>query len=227
MGAPRYLESFLKPNEIRGSSVDDGPDRGVHFICDNLDLENNVLTVKKLGGDYGNEYPDYLVYSAAGYNGSSGYEFTWKFDEARTRAKNGQRWINKMPFRMALDFSVITFPIKPGFFPYNDNRDRELVRAGAKEIGMTTMELSDVVLRRAECKYAYRNNTNFVDKIDAIYGHACPEANRFYIVWEPRNPEALRPVAELDLNEWKEVDESVFEGNIFREEYIRLRKIEP
>jgi len=227
MGASKYLQSFLKPNELRGSSVNEGPDGSVHFICDNLDLENNVLTVKKADGDYGNEYPDYLVYSAVGYNGGSGYEFTWKFDEARTRAKNGQRWINPMPFRITLDFSVITFPIKPGFFPYNDNRDRELARAGATEIGKAAMELSDVELRRAECTYAYRNNTNFVDKIDAIYGHACLETNRFYIVWEPRNPETLRPVAELDLNEWKEVDESVFEGNIFREEYIRLRKIEP
>jgi len=227
MGAAEYLETFIKPNDRRGSFVGDGPEESVQYVCDNLDLENNVLTVKKVRWDERFEFPDFLVYSAVGYNGGSGYEFTWNFDEARTRAKNGPRWENPMPFKMALDLSVITFPTKPGFIPHEVNRGVALARAGAKEIGTATMELSDKELRRAECKYAVRNGTNFVDKIEAIYGYACPQTNRFYIVWEPRNPSVLRSVSDLNLNEWLEVDESVFEGHIVREEYIRLRKIEP
>jgi hypothetical protein len=87
------------------------------------------------------------------------------------------------------------------------------------------LELSDKELQSAECKYAILTNT-IVDKIEAMYGYACLQSNRFYIVWEPRNPAAW-PASILNLNEWALVGEDGFEGNIFREEYIRLRKIEP
>ena len=101
-----------------------------------------------------------------------------------------------------------------------------LARAGAREIATATLELSDRELRSVDCKYAIRTNVNIMDKIEAIYGHACLESNRFCIVWQPRDPAAW-PVSILNLNEWALVGEAGFKGNIFRDEYIRLRQIEP
>jgi hypothetical protein len=234
-GAMEYLKTFLKPDamahDAHGSILGGGPPLGVHYAYENLDFENNVLTVKRIWDAKVNfpeeqyKFPDYLVYSACGYNGGSGYGFPWKFDEARTRAKNGPRWEKSMPFKMALDYSVITFPAKVGFMAQEEKRDAALAHVGAKEIATTMLELSDKELQSAECKYAILTNT-IVDKIVAMYGYACLQSNRFYIVWEPRNPEAW-PASILNLNEWALVGEDGFEGNIFREEYIRLRKIEP
>ncbi len=232
-GAAEYLESFLKPgdrsqNEMPG----EGPAWHLHYVFDNLDLENNVLTVKRIPWNKDidfpeyRDYPDYLIYSAVGYNGRPGYGFPWKFDEARTRAKNGSQWEKSMPFKMALDYSIITYQAAAGFMPHEENRATALAHAGAKEIATTTLELSDKELRSAECKYAILTNT-ISDKLEAMYGFACVESNRFYIAWEPNNPAAWQTGSTLNLNEWSLVGEDGFEGNNFRSEYIRLRKIEP
>ena len=230
VGGREYLESYLKADAMshdsHGSVIGGGPALSVHYICDNLDLESNVLTVKKVSWDQRLEFPDYLVYSACGYNGGSGYGFQWKFDEARTRAKNGPRWEKPMPFKMALDYSIITFPTKAGFMPHEEKRDVALAHAGARELAATSLVLSDQELRGAECKYDILTNS-ITDKIEAMYGYACAETNRFYIVWEPRNPAAWQSAAMLNLDEWSLVGEGGFEGNIFRAEYIRLRKIKP
>lgn len=137
--AAKYLRSFVKTNSTFFSSPDSGPGEYLHYQIENLDLENNILTIKRISWNAQTEpselrdFPDYLVFSTIGYNGQSGYQFPWKFDEARTRAKNGPRWLDKMPFRMVLDYSVIIFPDKPGFFPYKYNRDKELTITGARE----------------------------------------------------------------------------------------------
>jgi hypothetical protein len=225
--AKEYLRSFVKPaNSAWFSSPGSGPADYLHYQIKNLDLENNVLTVKRIPWNAQTEppelrdFPDYLLYSAIGY------KFQWKFDEARTRAKNGPRWEKPMPFRMALDYSVITFPPKAGFRPHGEKRDVALAHDGAKEIAAATLELSDQEVRGTECKYAILTNA-ITDKIEAIYGYACAETNRFYIVWEPRNPQAWHSAATLNLDEWALVGEDWFGRNILRDEYIRLRKIEP
>lgn len=219
-----YLQSFLKTNDVSPDSyLGEGPEGSVHFVCDSLDLENNILALKKVNRN--DRFPDYLVFSACGYNGGSGYGFPWKFDATRTRAKNGPRWEKPMPFKMALDYSVVTFPAKAGFMPHEEKHDVALTHAGVKEIATTTLELSDQELRGAECKYIVLTNA-ITDKIEAMYGYACLQSNRFCIVWEPRNPAAW-PTSILNLNEWALVGETGFEGNVFRAEYIRLRKIEP
>jgi hypothetical protein len=127
---------------------------------------------------------------------------------------------------MALDYSVITFPAEGGFRPHGEKRDVALTHGGAKEIAATSLELSDQDVRSAECRYAILTNA-ITDKIEAIYGYACAETNRFYIVWEPRNPQAWHSAATLNLDEWALVGEDWFGRNILRDEYIRLRKIEP
>ena len=231
--AAKYLRSFFKPaNPALYSSSGAGPECFLHYQIDSLDLENNVLTVKRVPWNAQVEspefrdFPDYLVYRAIGYNGRSGYQFPWKFDEARARAKNGPRWEKPMPFKMALDYSVITFPAKAGFMPHEKKRDVALAHAGAREIAATSLELSDQELRGAECKYAVLTNA-IIDKIVAIYGYACSQTNRFCIVWEPRDPEAWQSAGMLNLDEWTLVGEGAFVENVFRDEYIRLRKIEP
>lgn len=231
--AKEYLRSFFKPaNPALYSSPGSGPECFLHYQIESLNLENNVLTVKRVPWNAQVEppefrdFPDYLVYSAIGYNGRSGYKLPWKFDEARTRAKNGPRWEKPMPSRMALDYSVITFPAKAGFMPHGEKRDVALTHAGAREIAATSLELSDQEVRGAECKYVILTNA-VTDKIEAMYGYACAETNHFYIVWEPRNPQAWHSAATLNLDEWALVGEDWFGRNILRDEYIRLRKIEP
>jgi len=229
--AKKYLRSFVKTNSTFFSPYS-GPEEFLHYQIENLDLENNVLTIKRVPWNAQTEppefrdFPDYLVFSAVNYNGKSRYEFPWEFDEARTRAKNGPRWENPMPFRMALDYSVITFPAEAGFRPHGEKRDFALTHNGAKEIAATSLKLSDLEVRGAECKYTVSTNT-ISDKIEAMYGYACAETNHFYIVWEPRNPQAWYSATTLNLDEWALVGEDWFGRNILRDEYIRLRKIEP
>lgn len=234
--AADYLRSFVKPaNSAWFSGSGSGPADYLHYQIENLDLENNVLTVKRIPWDAqvdfpeSRDFPDYLVFSAYGYNGQSDYMSTWEFDEARTRAKNGARWEKPMAFRMALDYSVITFPAKAGFRPHGEKRDVALAHDGAKEIAATSLELSDKEVRSAECKYTVFTNT-IPDKIEAMYGYASAETNRFFIVWEPRNPASWQTSvssAMLNLDEWTLISEDWFGRNILREEYVRLRKIEP
>jgi hypothetical protein len=233
--AKEYLRSFVKTNSAFFSSPYSGPEEFLHYQIENLDLENNVLTVKRIPWNAQTEppefrdFPDYLVSSAVNYDGKSRYEFPWIFDEARTRAKNGPRWEKPMPFRMALDYSVIAFPAEAGFRPNGVKRDVALAHAGAKEIAALSLELSDQEVRGAECKYTVFTNA-ITDKIEATYGHACVETNRFYIVWEPRNPASWQTSvssAMLNLDEWTLISEDWFGRNILRDEYIRLRKIEP
>jgi hypothetical protein len=230
--AKEYLRSFVKTNSTFFTSPYSGPEEFLHYQIENLDLGNNVLTIKRIPWNAQTDppefrdFPDYLVYSAVGYNGKSGYQFPWKFDEARTRAKNGPRWEKPVPFRMALDYSVITFPAQAGFMPHGEKRDVALAHAGAREIAATSLELSDREVRGAECKYVILTNA-ITDKIEAMYGYACAETNRFYIVWEPRDPAAWYSAATLNLDDWAPVGEDGFGRNIHRDEYIRLREIEP
>lgn len=44
---------------------------------------------------------------------------------------------------------------------------------------------------------------------------------------KPRNPAAWQSASGLNLNEWVLVGEDGFGGNLFRAEFIRLRKTEP
>jgi hypothetical protein len=205
----------------------------LHYQFDDLDLENNVLTVKRVPWnasadfpEYRDGFPDYLVYSANGYNGRSGYEFPWKFDVIRTRAKNGPHWEKPMPFKMELDYSVITFPIKNGFMPNKDSRQSALAHVGAKGIASATLELSDQGPRNVECRYALSGTNQIVETIEAMYGFACAQTNRFNIVWQPQNPAAW-PVPGLNLDEWVLVGASTFGSDLGRNEFIRLRRIEP
>ena len=232
--AAKYLKSFFKPaNPALYSSS--GPAEFLHYQIESLDLENNVLTVKRvprnaqMDAPEFRDFPDYLIYRASGHNGQSGYQFPWKFDEARTRAKNGPRWEKPMPFRMALDYSVITFAAKAGFSPHGEKREVALAHPGAREIAALSLELSDQEVRGAQSKYTVFTNA-IADKIEAIYGYAGAETNRFYIFWEPRNPESWQTSvssAMLNLDEWTLINEDWFGRNILREEYIRLRKLEP
>ncbi|HEX4120956.1 MAG TPA: hypothetical protein VH619_10095, partial [Verrucomicrobiae bacterium] len=148
-GAADYVQSFWKPADpaqasrlaSRSSFAGEGPEGNLHYQFDSLDLENNVLTVKRartyLNGPWGHlssdEFPDYLVYSACDYHGAPAYDFPWDFDLARTRAENGPRWLKPMPFRMALDYSVITFQGTPGV-PFEEKHALAVARPGAKEI---------------------------------------------------------------------------------------------
>jgi hypothetical protein len=82
----------------------------VPFLFDSLDLTNNILTLKKqMPKGFDNwqqfqdakklfpfslwdDFPHYLVYSAIDFKGGSIYQFPFKFDIARTKAKNGPLW---------------------------------------------------------------------------------------------------------------------------------------
>jgi hypothetical protein len=74
-----YMQSFLPTNDI--PSYQRGPGSGeegeVQFVFDNLDLTNNILTIKKQTSEWKqwDAFPRYLVYSSVGYHGGSGYEF--------------------------------------------------------------------------------------------------------------------------------------------------------
>jgi hypothetical protein len=234
-GAVEYLLSFDK--SAHAMTVDrepgEGPDWHLRYQIESLDLANNILTLKRVPWDagvdtaeYRDGYPDYLVYSSIGYHGQSGFKFPWTFDLTRTRIKNGVHWEKPMPFKMALDFSVIAFPVKPGEAPRPLlTRDAMMAVSGATEIGSATLELSDQELRSVECRYPVCGDREAVEKIEAMYGNACLQPNRFQIVWEPRNPAAW-PISGMDLNEWVEVGEGACKGKRTAE-YIRLRRIDP
>jgi hypothetical protein len=112
--AEAYLKSFFSTNDFLSKSPSEiGLEGGiVPFVFASLDLTNNILTLKKqMPEGYGDwqqfrhhpdsifwdEFPSYLVYSATGFNGGSIYQFPWKFDLARTKAKNGPLWDNSVP----------------------------------------------------------------------------------------------------------------------------------
>mgnify|MGYP001545743894 CR=1 FL=1 len=206
--AAAYLQSFSKAaNPALATLPGEGPAGHLHYQFDDLDLENNILTVKRVPWnaqvdfpEYRAGFPDYLVYSANGYNGRSGYVFPWKFDVIRTRAKHGPQWEKPMPFRMALDYSVITFPIKSGAMPNRETYQSALAHAGMKEVGSATLELSDQALRTVECRYALSGTNQMVEKVEARYGFAGAQTNRFNLVWQPQNPAAWH-VPGLTLNE--------------------------
>jgi hypothetical protein len=231
--AAEYLQSFYKrADPALATPPGEGPAWHLHYQFDDLDLENSVLTVKRVPWnaqtdfpEYRNGFPDYLVYSATGYNGRSGYEFPWKFDVVRTRGKNGQLWEKPMPFKMTLDYSVITFPITNGFMP-RQSRESALAHVGAKEMASATLELSDQGRRSVECRYPLSGINQIVEEIEAMYGFACGQTNRFNIVWQPQDPAAW-PVPSLNLDEWVLVGASDFGGDLGRNEFIRLRRIEP
>jgi hypothetical protein len=95
--ARAYLKSFLPTNDIPSnqSPYEIGLEGRVRFVFDNLNLTNNILTVKKQKtkeGENWDEFPPYLVFSALGRNDNSIYTFPSKFDIARTKAKNGPLW---------------------------------------------------------------------------------------------------------------------------------------
>jgi hypothetical protein len=230
--AAEYLQSFYKPaNPALATLPGEGPAWHLHYQFDDLDLEKNILTVKRVPWnaqvdfpEYRDGFPDYLVYGANDYKGIPAYEFSRKFDVIRTRAKNGPHWERPMPFKMALDYSVITFPIKNGVM-LEKSRQSVLAHVGAVE-GSATLELSDQEPRSVECRYALSGTNQMVEKIEAMYGFACGQTNRFYIVWQPQDP-AVRSVPGLNLGEWVNVGGTAFGGDLGQIEFIRLRRIEP
>ena len=76
------------------------------------------------------------------------------------------------------------------------------------------------------CRYALSGTNQIVEKIEAMYGFACAQTNRFNIVWQPQNPAAW-PVPGLNLDEGVLVGASTFGSDLGRNEFIRLRRIEP
>jgi hypothetical protein len=240
-GAADYVQSFWKPADpaqasrlaSRSSFPSEGPQANLHYQFDGLDLENNILTVKRartfLNGSWGHlssdEFPDYLVYSACDDHGAPAYDFPWEFDLVRTRAKNGPRWIKPMPFRMALDYSVITFQGTPGV-PFEEKHDLAMARPGAKEIAAATLELSDQELRATECRFTLCGTNHIVEKFKAMYGYADTQTNHFNIIWQPHVNGAF-PVSGLNPGEWVIVGETDFGVDCGCDKFIRLRRIEP
>jgi hypothetical protein len=105
------------------------------------------------------------------------------------------------------------------------SRQSVLAHVGAVE-GSATLELSDQEPRSVECHYALSGTNQMVEKIEAMYGFACGQTNRFYIVWQPRDPD-VRSVPGLNLGEWVNVGGTAFGGDLGQIEFIRLRRIEP
>ncbi len=210
-GNPAYLQSFIGGEPLNSAQ----------YTCDQLDPEENILTVKKTRSNEKYPSPDYLVYSALKY------EYPWRFDLMRTKAKNGPSWEKPKPFPMALDFSVITFqkPSSPSYVQCRE-RSKALAYSGGKEIFSTTIELSDKELRSAECRFTMSNGAKITEKIEAMYGFATFHTNQFCIVWQPHDPAAW-PIDVLTLDVWTEVNSSGFVGNLQGEQFIRLRRIEP
>ena len=233
--AAEYLRSFFKPAKPElFSSPGSGPECFLHYQVENLDLENNILTVKRIpwntqfdSPDF-RDFPDYLVYSSIDYHGRPGYEFPWKFDAVRTRVKNGPRWEKPMPFRMVLEYSVVAFSVQTGYRPnlHEETRDMAMSRVGAEEIGRATLELSGQEPRSVDCRYRVSGTNQVIEKIEAMYGFADAQTNRFNLIWQPHNPAAW-PVPGLNLAEWVLVGESGFGSNRASDEFIRLRRIEP
>lgn len=229
--AAKYLRSFVKTNSMFFSSTGAGPENYMQYRIENLDLENNVLTYKRIPWNVKRDlpelrdFPDYLVYSSCDYHGNPAYNFPWEFDLARTRAKNGPRWKKPMPFRMALDYSVITFRGKPNP-PPEEKHAIAMARPGAKEIATATLELSDQELRAAECRFTVCGTNHCVEKFKAMYGYADAQTNHFYIIWQPHVAGAF-PVPSLVLGEWVIVGEMDWGSNSGCDEFIRLRRIEP
>jgi len=229
--AADYVRSFWKPADpgqaARLASGNlfpgEGPDELSHYQFDNLDLENNLLTVKRVQPD--GEFPSYLVYSSCDYHGDSAYDFSWEFDLARTCAKNGSRWLKPMPFKMALDYSVIIFQGTPKA-PPEEKHDLVMSRPGAQEIATATLELSDRELRATECRFTVGGTNHIVQKLKAMYGYADAQTNRFNILWQPHVDGAF-PVSSLKPGEWAIVGEDGFDANCGCDEFIRLRRIEP
>ena len=239
--AADYVRSIWKPTDPAQASrlasrslfAGEGPQAYLKYQFESLDLANNVLTVKRtrtdLNGPWGHlssdEFPDYLVYSSCDYNGAPAYDFPWKFDLPRTRAKNGPRWVKPMPFRIALDYSVVTFQSTPGV-PDEEKHDLVMARPDAKEIGTATLELSDQELRATECRFTVGGTNHIVEKFKAMYGYADALTNHFNLIWQPHVNGAF-PVASLKLGEWAIVGESHWSANCGGDEFIRLRRIEP
>ncbi len=239
--AAEYLQSFWKPADPAQASrlasrslfAGEGPQCYLKYQFESLDLENNVLTVKRARGNFNgswghlssDEFPDYLVYSACDYDGAPAYNFPWEFDLARTRAKNGPRWLKPMPFRIALDYSVITFQGTPGV-PFDETHAIAMARPGAKEIATATLELSDQELRTSECRFTVCGTNRFVEKFEAMYGYADAQTNHFNIIWQPHVAGAF-PVSSLNTGEWAIVEEMGWDANCGCDEFIRLRRIEP
>jgi len=244
--AADYVRSFWKPADPAQASrmasrnlfPGEGPEASLHYQFDSLDLGNNILTVKRVRPSRqepgpgsaqtrgsSDEFPDYLVYSACDYHGAPAYDFPWEFDLARTRAKNGPRWIKPMPFRMALDYSVITFRGTPGA-PAAEKHAIAVGRPGAQEIATATLELSNQELRATECRFTVCGTNRIVEKFKAMYGYADVQTNHFNIIWQPHVAGAF-PVSSLNLGEWAIVGEMNFGANCGCDEFIRLRRIEP
>jgi len=239
--ATEYLQSFWKPADpTQASRLASGrllPGEGprLDYQIDSLDLTNGyVLTVKRVpwklhrdSPEFRHGFPKYLVYDAHDHYEFPG-QFAWKFDLLRTSATNGPSWKKPMPFKMALDYSVITFRGTPGV-PWEEKRAVSMARPGAKEIATVTLELSDLKPSSVECRYTVSNTNHITEHIEAMYGFASNPTNRFGIVWQPQDPDAW-PVPGLTLDQWWQVGYSDFngnEGNLNCEEFIRLRRIEP
>lgn len=115
--AQAYLKSFLPTNDIMSKSQNDigWVFNNVPFLCDSLDLTNNILILKKqMPKGFDNwqqfqqakklfpfslwdEFPHYLIYSSLGFNDDWLHRFPLKFDLTRTKAKNGPLWDNSAP----------------------------------------------------------------------------------------------------------------------------------
>lgn len=226
-----YVRSFWKPTDPAPAarmasgtfSPGEGPECFLHYQFDSLNLENNILTVKLAQPN--DEFPDYLVYSACDYKGDPSYNFPWKFDLARTRAKNGPQWVKPMPYRMALDYSVVTFRGLPGI-PFDEKHDIAMTRPSAKEIATAILELSDQELRSAECQFTIDDTNRVVEKFKAMYGFADAQTNRFNILWQPHVNGAF-PVSSLRPGEWVIVGESSYGTNCVCDRFIRIHRMEP
>ena len=217
----------------RGYVADDGPQDYFKYQFDSLDLTNNVLTVKRartdLNGPWGDlsdhDFPQYLVYSPCKYDGTPDYDFPWEFDLARTCEKNGPRWLKPMPFRIALDYSVVTYRGTPGA-PDPEDHDLVMARPDAKEIATATLELSGRKLRATECRFTLGGTNHIVEKFKAMYVCADARTNHINIIWQPHVAGAF-PGSGLNLGDWIIVGKLHQGTDCDCDEFIRLRRIDP
>ena len=214
--ASAYIQSFNKINCT--PFFEEG--RSVRFDFDDLDLEHNVLTLRKTQQEPGFQFPEYLVFSAIEY------QFPWEFDLARTRDKNGPRWTRPVPGKLVLDYSIIALPnldLKNVHIP--EERATVLAKPGATEIFSKTLELSDTNWADFKWSYTLPTGTKTGQEPEAIYGFASPQPVYFNILW--RIPHSTVPWGNkslLRVDDWMNLTAGQFEGNISTLEFVRLRR---
>ncbi len=215
VAAGSYLQSFNNTNSPFTFYQGLTPE----FKFDSIDLEHCVLTLRRTEGHFNLRLPDYLVFSALGY------QFPWEFDILRTKATNGSPWARPMPGKFVLDISEVMFPKPdPKFLPFFEKREISLIRRGAREVFSKTIELSDTRWTDFDGHYELPNGTPGVENLGALYGCDDPAPGGYHIFWRlPHSSEPMGQQTLLTVGHWLALDAGGFNGDVCLVKFVRLR----